>query len=83
MRVIYLLFYFLFSATPRIQWGSCGLSGEMRVNFTVGDPKGCDGTLTDWNPRACSAKSKLMVWSDQCRVYYKDGKWSRNMNIIM
>ena len=48
----------------KIKWGSCGLSGETKVNVTFADGQSCDAILTDWNSRMCSSRSKLMIATD-------------------
>ena len=48
-----------------MKWGSCGLSGEVRVNVTfAGGKPSCDATLTDWNSRMCTTRSKLILATD-------------------
>ncbi len=72
--------FFSFADDNKIQWGSCGLSGELRVNVTFPGGDSCDATLGDWNPRMCQARSKLVLAPDpSCSLQRRHGKGGRGL----
>ena len=64
------------AATSYIHWGSCGLSGEIRVNASFVDGFSCSGVLSDWNPRSCSSRSKIVLALENCKTKRKEGNRS-------
>lgn len=55
------------SAKTSIQWGKCGLSGEVRVNATFPDGTSCNGRLGDWKETICHDRPKLTLEMPHCR----------------
>ncbi|ELT94274.1 hypothetical protein CAPTEDRAFT_227924 [Capitella teleta] len=45
----------------------CGLSGWLHVNITYPDGTKCEGSISDWNTKQCTAASELTLENWNCR----------------
>ena len=63
------------SAEANLQFSSCGLGGELKVNSTFADGTQCGGRVSDWNPRKCSVRSRMVLLLDQtCPHLHRHGE---------